>query len=290
MKPMDVNATPDATQDWFPGGATLLMSVYGKDKPALFQRALASALDGPVRPDAAVLVIDGPIDEGLERIVEAFSQRAEVQVLRLPTNLGLAGALNAGLQLVETAWVVRADADDVNTPDRWLLQGRFALANPEVSLFGGVICEVDPADSSIIAERAVPLTDADIRRGISARNPFNHMTVAFKVEPVRKVGGYPNLYLREDYGLWALLLQNGAIAANLPDVLVMATTGRDMYRRRGGLRYAMGEWKLQQHLVQCGIKSRARALLDGVLRAAVFLLPPAFRGMIYEVALRRRNN
>jgi hypothetical protein len=120
-----------------------------------------------------------------------------------------------------------------------------------------------------------------------SRNPFNHMTVAYKTRAVMAVGGYPALHLREDYGLWALLLQRGVTCANLPDVLVHATAGSEMYRRRGGWRYAYGEWSLQSHLVRCGLKSTLSAWAHGVARSCVFLLPPTARGWIYERALRR---
>ena len=125
-------------------------------------------------------------------------------------------------------------------------------------------------------------------RGIVSRNPFNHMTVAYKTRAVMAVGGYPALHLREDYGLWALLLQRGVTCANLPDVLVHATAGSEMYRRRGGWRYARSEWSLQSHLVRCDLKSTYRAWVDGLIRSLVFLLPPNLRGFIYERVLRHQ--
>jgi hypothetical protein len=285
---MTTSAADLPGQFGFPGGATLLMSVYARDSPALFRRALASSLDGPHRPDAAVLVVDGPVGAELEAVIAEVEKRSGVTVVRMPRNVGLAAALNAGLERVKTAWVLRADADDVNAMDRFARQARFANEHPDVSLFGGAIAEVDPTDGKVIAHRTVPIDHEEIRRRCATRNPFNHMTVAFRIEPVRAVGGYPLLHLREDYGLWARLLQQGVKTGNLPDVLVMATTGRDMYRRRGGWRYAAGEWALQRHLVGCGLKSWPAACVQGALRSQIFLLPAALRGWIYERALRQR--
>jgi glycosyltransferase involved in cell wall biosynthesis len=275
------------SQSGFPGGATLVMSVYARDSPALFRRALASSLDGPHRPDATVLVVDGPVGVELEAVIAEVEMRPGVTLVRMPRNVGLAAALNAGLERVETTWVLRADADDVNAADRFERQARFANEHPGVALFGGAIAEVDPTDGSVIAHRTVPIHHEEIRRRCVTRSPFNHMTVAFRIEPVRAVGGYPLLHLREDYGLWARLLQQGVNTGNLPDVLVMATTGRDMYRRRGGWRYAAGEWALQSHLVRCGLKAWPAACLHGAMRSLVFLLPAALRGWVYERTLRQ---
>jgi hypothetical protein len=79
---------------------------------------------------------------------------------------------------------------------------------------------------------------------------------------------------------------NGARARNSPEVLVIATAGRDMYRRRGGRRYALGEIALQRILIRCGLKSLPSAALDGFVRAAVFVLPARIRAFIYENFLR----
>jgi glycosyltransferase involved in cell wall biosynthesis len=285
---MTTSAADLSRQSGFPGGATLVMSVYARDSPELFRRALASSLDAPQRPEAAVLVVDGPVGAGLEAVIAAVEERPGVTLVRLPRNVGLAAALNAGLERVDTAWVLRADADDVNAADRFERQARFANEHPDVALFGGAIAEVDPTDGKVIAHRTVPLGHEEIRRRCATRNPFNHMTVAFRTEPVRAVGGYPLLHLREDYGLWALLLQQGVKTGNLSDVLVMATTGRDMYRRRGGWRYATGEWALQAHLVRCGLKAWPAACVHGALRSLVFLMPAALRGWVYERTLRQR--
>jgi hypothetical protein len=103
-----------------------------------------------------------------------------------------------------------------------------------------------------------------------------------------KIGGYPDLYLKEDYGLWASLIADGARCHNLAEVLVRATTGKAMYRRRGGFRYARSEWSLQMHLIKTGHTNVASAIVCACLRALVFSLPTSFRSFIYERLLRIR--
>ena len=137
----------------------------------------------------------------------------------------------------------------------------------------------------LAVRRAVAQHD-DIRRYAAYRNPFNHMTVAYRTDLALRCGGYPNIHLKEDYALWALMLASGARALNLPDILVLATAGREMYRRRGGLRYALAEIALQRHLVRNGLKSPPAALLQGLARSIVFIFPSFIRGWIYEKILR----
>jgi hypothetical protein len=251
-------------------------------------RALASVAASTLPPDACVLVVDGPLSAALEEVIASAPALPGLEVVRLPENRGLARALNAGLERVRTEWVVRADADDENLPDRFERQARaLEAAAGELDLLGGAIAEVDERGAAL-SIRQVPLSHAEIARRLPRRNPFNHMTVAFRARCARDAGGYPELHLKEDYGLWAALIARGARCLNLPDVLVRATAGPDLYRRRGGLRYARSELALQRHLVRLGHAGAASAALVGLARASAFLLPSGVRGWIYQRLLRRR--
>jgi glycosyltransferase involved in cell wall biosynthesis len=272
----------------FPGGFTVLMAVYGRTDSRLFERALASVYGNTLAPDDFVLVVDGPVPQSITELISIYQDHRGLRVLWLPRNLGLAHALNQGLAVVKTAWVVRADADDMNMPDRFAKQ---ALAvrrlGGDVDVLGGWIEEVDSANS-VLAIRSVPTDHEEIVRRLRTRNPFNHMTVACRTERLVKIGGYPDLHLREDYGLWASLIADGARCHNLADVLVRATTGAEMYERRGGLRYAQSEWSLQMHLIKTGHTNVASAIVCASLRAFVFSLPTSFRSWVYERLLRIR--
>jgi len=74
---------------------------------------------------------------------------------------------------------------------------------------------------------------------------------------------------------------------NIPQVLVHATAGKALYARRGGWKYAKAEWQMQQLLVDLKIKHSLQALLDGLLRSIIFLLPNSLRGLIYTHFLRK---
>jgi glycosyltransferase involved in cell wall biosynthesis len=270
----------------FPGGFTVLMAVYGKDDPRLFTKALASVFDNDLKPDNMVLVVDGPVPGALDRRVMAAGIDYAVEIIRLAKNESLATALNAGLVHIRTAWIVRADADDYNLPQRFRRLAELIRSNPELDLAGSAVLELE-RDGSPVAIREMPSQHDDILRFIRRRNPFNHMTIACRRSLVEVCGGYPDIYCREDYALWAKMVKAGARCANLPEVLVHATAGKDMYRRRGGLRYVLAERDIQNHMVRLGLKSQLQGLLDGVARSSVFIAPVFLRRMIYETILRR---
>lgn len=272
----------------FPGGFTVLMAVYRADDINLFVRAVNSVYENTLQPDAFVLVVDGPVPDGLHREICSLQERYGIEVLPLPKNVGLAKALNAGLETVRTEWVVRADADDYNLPARFSLQADVARrCGGRVDIMGGAIQEVDTSGNALAIRRTAIKHD-EIIKYAAYRNPFNHMTIAYKTQLARRCGGYPDIHLKEDYALWAKMLASDSQALNLPDIIVHATAGKDMYRRRGGVRYALAEIALQRLLVSLGLKSHAMALVHGLSRAGVFLLPPTIRGWFYENLLRSR--
>ena len=271
----------------FDGGFTVLMAVYHKDNPLLFKMALDSVFANTLLPNEVILVVDGPVPTSIEQAIESvqFEQRS-LTVHRLDKNRGLAVALNAGLDMVTTKWVVRADSDDINRTHRFAYQADAILAAVhQVDIIGAAIQEID-FDGSPLAVRRTVETNEEIRKFARRRNPFNHQTVAFRVDLARQAEGYPIIHLKEDYALWAKMIQNGARCLNLSEILVDAVTGKDMYRRRGGLKYAISEVDLQAHLVSCGLKTLSQAVIDGLARSTVFLMPSWMRGFFYMHALR----
>jgi glycosyltransferase involved in cell wall biosynthesis len=263
---------------------TILMPVYDRDDiDQLFMRAVESVYQNTVLPNHFILIVDGPVRQSLRLKIINVEALYKIEVVWLTNNVGIADALNIGLSKVKTEWVIRADADDYNLPIRFKEQ--IDLMSQGYDLIGSAIQEVDIEGKNIAIKRT-PLEHDNLKRFVRYRNPFNHMTVAFRTGLAKKCGGYPNIYLKEDYALWALMIKNGAKLANSSLILVKATAGRDMYKRRGGLLYAKSEVKLQKHLVKCGIKSYYAAIYHGGLRALVYLLPRFIRGLIYESVLR----
>ena len=262
------------------------MAVYKNDDITLFKRAVQSVFENTLLPNAFVLVVDGQVPNPLGKIITSLESEYKLETLHLPVNVGLAKALNAGLTKVRTKWVARADADDYNDPERFALQANaIARSDNTIDIVGGAIQEIDVYGKPLAVRRTVE-NHSDIMRYASYRNPFNHMTVVYKTEFAIQNGGYPHIHLKEDYALWAQMLSNGARALNLPNILVFATAGKEMYSRRGGLKYATAEISLQRHLVRTGIKSLPMAIVHGISRATVFILPSFCRGWIYERFLR----
>lgn len=229
---------------------SVLMSVYAKENAAYFSDAVESMLHQSCPPDQFVLVCDGPLTPGLDEAIQRFTASRDgglFRVLRLPENVGLGRALQAGLPLCDHDLVARMDSDDLALPLRMEHQLALMAADPELAAVGGQIAEFTGAPDNIQGYRIVPTSPEEVRRGAAGRNPMNHMTVLFRREAVLAAGGYQDLKGFEDYFLWGRMLAAGFRLANLPEVCVLARVA-GLQARRGGREYFRQTVQLERAL------------------------------------------
>lgn len=273
----------------FPGGITALMATYIKRNHRQLKNAIDSIYENSVIPDQVLVICDGPVTPESMNVLEKYKENFEnFHFLKLPKNAGLASALNWGLENITTTWVARCDDDDINAPNRFENQLQCLIQNPLAKIIGSNIVEVDEY-GRYLAERQVPSNTTEIIKMLPARNPFNHMTVIYELALAKKVGYYP-LLAYEDYGLWIKLLHQKVVAVNVQEPLVFASSGKDMYRRRGGLRIAKNEFILGQMMYKYGFNSLVGASLTALFRASSALAPAWIKKIFYSRFLRKPKN
>ena len=76
---------------------------------------------------------------------------------------------------------------------------------------------------------------------------------------------------------------------NIDEVLVHVNGGKTLYKRRGGLKNAIAELKLQLLLYQCKIKPLFLAFFHLILRGTFLLLPSKIVEKIYIKKFRNKN-
>ncbi len=261
---------------------SVLMSLYYRENPDYLRECLSSLAAQSHPAKQIVLVYDGPIGASLEKVVDEFTNRLPIEVVRLPENVGLGMALNIGLSSCRYGWIFRMDTDDICLQDRFAKQCHFISTHPEVDVFGGQIIEFSDTDAKK-STRQVPQKHADIIDFMQRRNPFNHMTVAYKKTSIEKAGGYQHHLYMEDYNLWLRMLSLGAVFANLPDTLVRVRAGKEMLARRRGTVYIRSEWALFRLKRQLNIQSVFPALYFFILRTIPRILPSRLLAIVYKI-------
>ena len=109
-----------------------------------------------MQPTEVVLVEDGPITEALRAVIDAARSKLNIVSVPLARNVGLPGALNAGLAACQHQLVARFDTDDLCVPERFEKQLAFMVSHPEVAALGTAIQEFDLATGAKLGLRAPP--------------------------------------------------------------------------------------------------------------------------------------
>jgi len=261
---------------------TVLLSVYHKEQANYLNDALESIwTQQTLKPSQIVLVEDGPLPPPLYNIIANWKSilKSKLTVVSLPNNIGLAAALNIGIQYCKHNLIARMDTDDLSLPERFEKQISFMTMHPEVAAASGQVEEWDEDFSEKLSTRSLPQTPQLLALFAIRRSPLSHPAVIFRKEIIEKVGGYPELQRAQDYGLWALLLTRGFLLANLPDTLVKMRTGTALLQRRG-LKYFMHEYRLLSYQRQIGFLSTKNYFINLCLR--FFSRLPLIQRIIYR--------
>lgn len=182
---------------------SVLMSVYGKEKPEYLREALDSLFKQSTIPDQVVLVLDGPLGAELQLVVNKFADLySSLEIYLLPENLGLSAALRYGLGKCRNELVFRMDSDDVCYPNRFEEMLRLFEKNPVLEVAGAFSTSIDE-DGNQGKIMTVPTTEEDIYRKVWAC-PFIHPTVCFRKSSLMKIGSYSENPgpRQDDYELW----------------------------------------------------------------------------------------
>lgn len=290
---MDENSTPPFS---------VAMCVYGKDNPEWFDTALYSVINQTVQPNEIVLVVDGPIPESLQKVIDKYANICSggvvtkillthfisFRVIYFKENRGLGKGLEKAVEMCRNEIIARMDSDDIAESNRFEMQIRYLINHPETDIVGGQIAEFIDSTDNIVGKRIVPLTDSECKEYMKKRCPFNHMTVMFKRSSVMAVGNYREWFWNEDYYLWIRLALADKKFANLPEILVHVRTGSDMYQRRGGVKYFTSERYIQKLMHEQGLIGFPRYVINVSERLVLeVLMPNWLRGIVFRTFARK---
>lgn len=268
---------------------SVLLSVYFKERPDWLRQSLESIFAQTILPREIILVEDGPLPPELEAVVVEFEQRySMLKVIRIPENQGLGCALNEGLKYCSCEWVARMDSDDIAKPERFERQIGFMTEHPDISVCSSWVDEFIDNPGNTVSQRRLPETAAELCRFGRRRNPINHPAVMFRKSSVLAVGGYEHFPLFEDYWLWARMIVAGCKMYNIQQSLLWFRISSDVYRRRGGWRYAMTEVRFQYRLWRLGYIGILQLMANSFTRFCIRVMPNEMRRRLYVKMVRNQ--
>lgn len=259
---------------------SVLMSVFGGDRPADLMATLESLLNQDLVANELVLVEDGPVSDNVRCVIERFRKSLNIVSPRFSDNRGLGAALNYGLKCCRYDIVARMDSDDLALPHRFKRQVEYLEAHPDIDIVGSYALEVD--ECGVEGQlRVMPLSHEAIVDNLWAC-PLIHPTVVFRATKIAEVGGYrESLRRRQDYALWFDCAAHGLVFANIPETL--------LYYRFGKKSHGKQSCKLAFEQGLIGFKGAASLSMPWHKRIACFipfvraLLPGPIRHKVYRL-------
>ena len=269
---------------------SVAMSVYKNDNPADFKTAIHSIYTNQtLKPSEIILVKDGPIPEELELAVQkVVSELSIIHLVVFEHNRGHAAARQAGLENATNDLVAIMDSDDIAEPDRFEKQLKYMIGHPEVTVSGSLIKEFIGEKENVVGMRIVPEHDEEIKDYLKSRCPMNLQTVMYRKSKVQEVGGFIDWYCEEDYYLWIRLALAGHFFYNEQECYVNVRVGKEMYQRRGGLKYFKSEEGIQRYMFQHHLISLPRYLYNVTGRFVIqVMMPNWLRGFVFRTLFRK---
>ena len=263
---------------------SVLMSIYHKEKPEYFERAMQSIWDEQsVKPNEIVLIQDGKLTDELYRFIDEWKNKLVdvLKIIPLEQNVGLGDALNEGIKHCSYELIARMDTDDIALTDRFEKQLK-VFENSDIDICSSWVSEFDSDENEIVSYRKIPEKHDEIVNYSKMRNGINHPAVMYKKAVVEKAGGYKKMMWFEDYYLWARMILNGAKFYNIQEPLVNMRAGYGQLERRGGFKYAIEEFKFLNRLKEIGFLSSSQFIKSVVIRFVARVLPKSLLKNIYK--------
>jgi glycosyltransferase involved in cell wall biosynthesis len=209
---------------------TVLLPVYNA-MPYL--RDAVESLQKQTLSDFKVLVFDDGSTDHSGAYLNALKDPRFTVVRQ--ENSGLAVTLNRMIQLVETEFIARLDADDICMPQRLEKQVAFMDAHPDVAVVGsrgGYImgrnrmAAVGFGSKRIVFSYAPPMSNPPYWNPLRDQGILIHSTVMMRTALLKEAGSYPNMVPGQDLALWHRMAHAGFRLANMDDLLLLSRVAR----------------------------------------------------------------
>lgn len=261
-----------------------LMVVSSSDEEVFLDQALTSiSASQSVAAHEYVLVLNGPLDGGVVRLLSQFKETmgSKVKFVNRDKMGTLSDALNEGLKICSCELVARMDPDDIALPLRFERQLVAFCDNQALDICGTYISEFD-GDPSIAKLRKLPESHSSILAFAKWRNPLAHSSVMFRKQVILDIGGYPAVGKVQDYLLWVTAIVNGYKLANLSEPLLLFRSGKTHMHRRN-LSYLRHEIDVFWRMRNMGFLTTWQFLANLLLRSVVRSQPTFLKKVIYKL-------
>jgi glycosyltransferase involved in cell wall biosynthesis len=201
---------------------SIIMAAYNEER--FIGRSIESLQSQTFVSWELIVIDDGSIDNTTNIVRYYALKDKRIRLIENKINQGLPASLNIGIREAGAELIARADADDINLPQRLEKQYLFMCENPNVDVLGTGAWLLDK-NNQRISVACLPLTHHELKQLPFLKTHFFHPSVIARRRFFEGIGFYDSRYLRaQDKELWLRGIEAGNIYANLPDPLIEYST------------------------------------------------------------------
>jgi len=202
----------------------------------------------------------------------------DCRLIELPKNLGITGAMNAGLAEImkdrSFDLIARIDAGDVAVPERFARQVAFLDANPDIAILGSAVdFRQHDATGNLVASRTLhfPLSPQAAKQRLAVNAPASHPAIMLRRGVIEALKGYCDDYpAAEDYELMWRASRSGFAISNLPDVLIIKEENPGSISQKRRQRQIYSRMRIQW----ANLDPLSLSAWAGLARSAIMLATP----------------
>ena len=200
--------------------ASVIIATYNRDKT--IERAINSALKQSYDNLEIIIVDDGSTDQ-TKNIVQPYLKDQRVKYIYQQNKGSNVFSMNKGVEIAKGKYIAILDDDDFwHDENKIKKQVDFLEKNKNYVLVGGGAIKIDK-DGKEIVRYLLPEKDEEIRQRILISSMFVHVSVLYKKDAWKEVGGYDKEFgAAADWDLWMKLGTIGKFY-NIPEFLVSYT-------------------------------------------------------------------
>jgi glycosyltransferase involved in cell wall biosynthesis len=207
-----------------------IMPVYNGEK--YIKDTIDSVLGQTYKDFEFIIVDDGSTDNTLN-IIKDFD---DTRIRFITVNHGgIVNALNTGLDMAVSEYIVRVDGDDISLPERFERLLGYMENNKDVVVCGSWAKTINTNGEVTGELKYPPIDDVGIKKYLLLHNPFIHPSVIIRKDILNKSGKYKKYKHNEDYELWSSVLKYGN-GHNIPEELILYRVHESQVTRKNNLR------------------------------------------------------
>lgn len=153
---------------------SVIMGLYNCPNEEMLMRAVDSVLELTFSDFEVIICDDGPDNGTYEWLKKAAAKDSRIVLIRNRRNMRLAYSLNRCIEIAESRYIARQDADDYSVPDRFEKQIDYLLSHSQYAFVGSNCLFFD---SDVYGGRKTPIHPKKI--DFLFNFPFIHGSVIF---------------------------------------------------------------------------------------------------------------